>query len=69
MEPVNWKMIAHPINWIVVMLMLIIAAAIGHEILSLFGIHPKTKLFSSTPSNGLVNGQAAVGGISQQSAN
>lgn len=68
MDPINWKMIGHPINWIIVMLMLIIAGAIGHETMSLFGIEPKTKRFSSTPSNGLVNGQSVVGGISQQSA-
>ncbi len=68
MEPINWKIIAHPINWVVVMLMFIIAVAIPHDVLSLYGNNPKSKLFSSTPSNGLVNGQAAVGGISQQSA-
>jgi len=57
-SPINWKMIAHPINWIEILLMLIIAAAIGHTLLSYFKIEPKTSSYADV-SPGLVSGQAA----------
>lgn len=46
-EPLNWKIIGHPMNWVEVLLMLIIAGALGHMVLSLFGINPTTATSSS----------------------
>lgn len=40
MNPVNWKMVAHPMNWIVIFLMLVIAGTAGHLVLSLLGWEP-----------------------------
>jgi hypothetical protein len=42
-EPLNWKIISHPMNWVVILLMLIIAAAFGHLALSYFGVNPASK--------------------------
>jgi hypothetical protein len=39
---VNWKMISHPMNWLIILLMLIIAGGIGHYLLTLAGITPDT---------------------------
>ncbi len=55
-KPVNWSMASHPINYIVILLMLVIAGAAGHMILSLFSAEPKT--LTSTYSN-LPAGQQA----------
>lgn len=67
-EPVNWKMISHPINWVVILLMLIIAGAFGHYLLSLFGVEPATAESSyAHVSPGIANGQAATGAIGPQS--
>ena len=38
----NWKMLAQPINYLIVILMLTIAGIGGHMILSLGGIEPVT---------------------------
>ena len=46
-EPLNWKIIGHPMNWIEVLLMLIIAGAFGHLVLTLFGMNPATATSSS----------------------
>lgn len=37
---VNLKLASHPLNWLIVFLMLVIAAIAGHELLSLFGSEP-----------------------------
>lgn len=50
--PINWKLISHPLNWVVVLLMLIIAGTAGHLLLSFFG---------ATPASGNVNPNLAVG--------
>jgi hypothetical protein len=47
LDPINWKMATHPMNWVVVVLMLVIAGAIGHMILSLAGFEPATSGKSS----------------------
>lgn len=55
LKPVNWKMISHPMNWVTILLMLIIAGAIGHTVLSYFGMEPSTQAQKN---------QAAPGGLS-----
>lgn len=37
---VNWELIKNPLNWAIILLMLIIAATFGHLLLSYFGIEP-----------------------------
>lgn len=39
----NWGLLKHPLNWFVVLLMLIIAAMGGHLVLSYFGVTPETE--------------------------
>lgn len=46
-EPLNWRIVSHPINWVTILLMLIIAGAFGHMALTLFGKNPATKDGSS----------------------
>lgn len=46
-EPLNWKIVGHPLNWVTILLMLIIAGAFGHLVLGLFGMNPATKESSS----------------------
>lgn len=41
-KPVNWRIISHPLNWVVIILMLVIAGTAGHLLLSLFGSEPDT---------------------------
>ncbi len=36
----NLKLASHPINWVTIFLMLVIAGTAGHLLLSLFGIEP-----------------------------
>lgn len=33
----NWELLKHPLNWLIVILMLVIAGAAGHLALTLFG--------------------------------
>jgi hypothetical protein len=40
MKIINWEMALHPINYLVILLMLIIAGIAGHEILQLVNISP-----------------------------
>lgn len=42
MQVVNWRVIAHPINWVTILLMLIIAGIGGHFLLNLLGHDPST---------------------------
>jgi len=56
-SPINWKLIAHPINWIVVILMLVIAGTAGTLLLQLFG---KVAATSSNNPN-LAVGQSNIG--------
>jgi len=54
-DPINWRMVSHPINWVTIVLMLVIAGAIGHYALSLAGFEPTTKDGqTATPSTGLI---------------
>lgn len=42
MPLINRKLISHPMNWVIISLMLIIAAAIGHTFLQYIGVTPAT---------------------------
>jgi hypothetical protein len=42
MQIINVPLLAHPMNWLTIFLMLTIAAIAGHEILSLAKIEPST---------------------------
>jgi hypothetical protein len=39
---INVKLLSHPLNWLTIFLMLVIAAIAGHEVLSLAKIEPTT---------------------------
>lgn len=41
-NPVNWKLISHPMNWIIVLLMLVIAGTFGVLIFDLIGMKAAT---------------------------
>ncbi len=38
----NWDLLRHPLNWIIVLLMLTIAGIAGHLLLTHFGAEPKS---------------------------
>lgn len=40
MQVLNLELVSHPLNWFTILLMLVIAAIAGHELLSLAGIEP-----------------------------
>jgi hypothetical protein len=42
MAIINLKLAKHPLNWLTIILMLLIAAVAGHLTLSYLGIEPKT---------------------------
>jgi len=46
--PINWRIAKHPINYLVIGLMLVIAATAGHLLLSFFGHEPTTGVNSYT---------------------
>jgi hypothetical protein len=50
-KPINWKMVSHPVNWLIIFMMLVIAGIAGHLILSYFGIEPQSKA-NTAPTNG-----------------
>lgn len=37
---VNWELLKHPLNWLIVILMLVIAGAAGHLLLTHIGVEP-----------------------------
>lgn len=39
---INWQLLKHPVNWLIVILMLVIAGAAGHYILAYFGAEAAT---------------------------
>ena len=41
-NPVNWKLISHPMNWVVVLLMLVIAGTFGVLVFDLIGMKAAT---------------------------
>lgn len=55
-RPLNYGLISHPINWVVIFLMLVIAGTAGTLLLSLFQIQ------AATPINpNLAVGQSSIG--------
>jgi hypothetical protein len=70
---INWKMMSHPLNWVTFVLMVVIAGAIGHMLLTYFGFEPATagtakkSAWASQPA-GLSPGQVASGAIDPQYA-
>jgi hypothetical protein len=52
MQILNTKLLFHPLNWIIILLMLVIAAIFGHLLLSLLDQEPAT----GAPPNGLPAG-------------
>lgn len=58
MQVINWRMVSHPINWLVILLMLVIAAIFGHLLLSLLEQEPATKN-SPVPINGYSDSASA----------
>lgn len=42
--PVNWKLISHPMNWVVILLMLIIAGTAGTLVLDWIGMKAATPI-------------------------
>lgn len=67
--PINFRLVKHPMNWAVILLMLIIAAAIGHYVLTLAGLEPaKSKsAYSKVPAGQVPSGDA-IDAINPQSA-
>lgn len=70
MQVVNWKMVSHPINWVVVVLMALIAGAFGHLMLAYLGHTPDTaesrkSSYDDMPA-GQSPGQVAAGAIDPQ---
>jgi hypothetical protein len=37
---INWPLLKNPLNWVIVLLMLVIAGMAGHYLLALAGISP-----------------------------
>lgn len=56
-SPVNWKLISHPINWVVVLLMLVIAGTFGVLLLDFIGM----KAATSNINPNLAVGQSSIG--------
>ena len=48
---VNWKLISHPLNWAIVLSMILVAALFGHYALEFFGVEPCTSKMA-VPTNG-----------------
>lgn len=46
MEVVNWKIASHPMNWIVLFLMVFIAGILGHLLLT----HLPTVMLNNSPT-------------------
>jgi hypothetical protein len=40
---VNWELLRHPLNWLIVILMLAIAGFAGHLLLSHLGVEPSSE--------------------------
>lgn len=52
----NWELLKHPLNWLIVLLMLTIAGIAGHIVLTHFGAQPQ----------GSASGQLPPGELSKQ---
>jgi len=66
MQVINTRLISHPMNWVIVLLMLIIAGAAGSLILAYFDIHPMSANTYANVSPGQEPGQPFTGGIQPQ---
>lgn len=68
-QPVNWKLASHPLNWLTIFLMVVIAGSIGHLLLSYIGIEPMTSKssYSDAPA-GQTPADSSVSAIAPQSA-
>jgi hypothetical protein len=65
---INWKLISHPMNWLTVLVILIIAGTAGHLLASWMGLEPATKgklAYSQMPA-GQSPGEPAAGAIPPQ---
>lgn len=40
MQIINWELVKHPINWVVVILMVLIAGIAIHLVLDMYGVTP-----------------------------
>lgn len=71
MQAMNWKLVSHPMNWLTILLMVIIAGSIGHFLLSYLGIEPNLKAQSSYDAMpaGQSPGEQATGAIPPQGSN
>jgi hypothetical protein len=55
--PINWTFVAHPINWVQIWLMLVIAGIFGHLVLTYFDVEPSKSSktlptgYSTTPQS------------------
>jgi hypothetical protein len=54
-NPINWKLISHPLNWVVVLLMLVIAGSFGVLFLDLIGMKAATGNIDPNLAVGQVN--------------
>ena len=45
---INWQLAKHPMNWVTILLMLVIAGIAGHLALSYFGVESATDESSKT---------------------
>jgi hypothetical protein len=66
---INWKLIGHPMNWAIVVMMLLIAGAGAHLLLQLLGQTPDTAARKSAWTEqpaGQSPGQDAAGAIDPQ---
>jgi hypothetical protein len=54
-NPINWKLISHPINWVVIFLMLVIAGTAGVLLLDLLGMKVATSSINPNLAVGQVN--------------
>lgn len=54
MTIINWRLISHPMNWVIILLMLIIAGIFGHLLLTILEQEPAT-----ASTRGVPNGYSA----------
>lgn len=69
MAILNTRLMSHPLNWAIFMLMVLIAGSLGHLGLSLAGIEPASKAKRSAWDEmpaGQSPGEAAAGAITPQ---
>ena len=62
MAIINTKLISHPMNWLIILLMLVIAGIFGHLLLSLLDQEPATSNTTTVPA-GLSTNQVGEGEV------